>query len=278
LRASWAVVCGRWFEYSGIARKLGSSNTPGYSRPLRPNPSVSLTPDPRPQTPKNMSRLALKLVVLFSLVTAGCEYKPLPSSPQKTFPVAQTDPSDFGETNPRRNNVSPLPARSSADLPYSPLPDEQNIGNSRSLADGVDPQIGEGADGVASDTRGAPPRDTQIRVITYNEPLAPIRSFHDWDLRETAIDSLSRIGRAAVPKLVEALRHPSPHHRVQAAKMLARIGPEANQAVDNLVAALGDENEEVRKAAARALGQIGPQAAQAVNALMNVIEETTPPE
>lgn len=106
-------------------------------------------------------------------------------------------------------------------------------------------------------------------------PLIPIQRAEEWGLPETAMDSLGRIGAPAVPALIEALDHNDPTRRAQAAKVLARIGPEAKQSVTALVSALNDENETVRKAAARALGQIGPEAEDAVIPLLQIIEEAS---
>jgi HEAT repeat protein len=104
-----------------------------------------------------------------------------------------------------------------------------------------------------------------------------IRPYREWDLEETAVDSLVRIGRPAVPRLVQSLRHPQAEVREEAAQLLARIGPDAEQAVPALVAALQDRHAEVQKAAARALGQIGPAAVEAVEPLMSFVHEGSSP-
>ncbi len=103
--------------------------------------------------------------------------------------------------------------------------------------------------------------------------MIPIRANEDWDLSETAMDTLGRIGAPAVPALVVALENEDPTLRVQAAKILARIGPDARQSVAPLILALDDPDESVRKAAARALGQIGPAAQDAVLPLLDIIEQ-----
>jgi len=101
-----------------------------------------------------------------------------------------------------------------------------------------------------------------------------VRLERDLDMHETAARALGRIGAAAVPELRRALADGDPAVRIQAAEVLARIGPEAESAVPDLIVALEDENEGVRKAAARALGQIGPAAAPAVPALMRSMRES----
>lgn len=107
------------------------------------------------------------------------------------------------------------------------------------------------------------------------KPLWKIPAYQEWDLPQTAEDSLARIGEDAVPAVAEALRHPDPERRLQAARILARIGPSAAKAVPTLITALGDQRPEVRKAVARALGQIGPAASAAVQPLLRTIEEET---
>ena len=94
--------------------------------------------------------------------------------------------------------------------------------------------------------------------------------------QEIAAAALGRIGRAAVPSLIQALGHRDPEVREQAALVLARIGPDAHNAVPELTAALDDDNTAVRKAAARALGQIGPAADAAVPALMRALVQPRP--
>ncbi len=111
-------------------------------------------------------------------------------------------------------------------------------------------------------------------ITEDNRPLWTVTAYQEWDLPQTAEDSLARIGADAVPAVTEALHHPDPLRRVQAARILARIGPSASKAVPALIAALKDQVPEVRKAVARALGQIGPGASDAVGPLLKTIDET----
>ena len=106
-------------------------------------------------------------------------------------------------------------------------------------------------------------------------PSFVVQPYSEWGLQETVVDSLGRIGSPAVPALERMLRHPDAERRVQAADILARIGPQAEDAVPGLVDALADQDQRVRKAAARALGQIGTGAADAVGPLLHVLEETS---
>jgi len=99
----------------------------------------------------------------------------------------------------------------------------------------------------------------------------PVKSRDDWDISEIVADSLGRIGKTAVPKVIGQLGDADPKKRTQAARIIAKIGPDAAAAVTDLTGLLKDDNEEVRKAAARALGQIGPAAENSVEALLDMM-------
>lgn len=105
---------------------------------------------------------------------------------------------------------------------------------------------------------------TRVRVV---------RAFRDWGVRETAADSLGRIGDAAVPALIAALEDADRDVRAQATRALARMGPKAEDAIPALIDALDDDDKEVRRGAARALGQIGPLAEEAVPALVRALKD-----
>lgn len=95
-----------------------------------------------------------------------------------------------------------------------------------------------------------------------------LRPFPQWSEQEAAAEALGRIGAAAVPELIVALRSEDAAVRLKAVEVLGRMGPEAAAAVDDLVRLLDDPDARVRKAAIRTLGQIGPAAKEAVPALM----------
>jgi len=97
--------------------------------------------------------------------------------------------------------------------------------------------------------------------------------YQNWGPREMAVDSLGRMGTAALPSLIQLLRDPDPEMRVFAAKAISRIGPEAADAVPPLVAAMNDTNPEVRKHVIRALGQIGPKASASIPALVQELHD-----
>lgn len=93
---------------------------------------------------------------------------------------------------------------------------------------------------------------------------------------ETAADALGRIGPAAIPQLVIALRDQDPQVRKEAARALARMGAEAAPALQDLIVALKDADESVRRSAAQAIGQIGPAAKDAIPALVEALRDHPP--
>ena len=130
------------------------------------------------------------------------------------------------------------------------------------------------ANGVASSAGALPPLSTQLdNAFGKRSVRPPVKSRDDWDVSEIVADSLGRIGSAAVPPVIEQLNDANPEARIQAARILAKIGPDAAGAVQDLTVLLKDDNENVRKAAARALGQIGPAAENSVEALLDMISK-----
>lgn len=149
------------------------------------------------------------------------------------------------------------------------------------------PLPGVKAEGQAKENKGkqTPPvkPDTivegttpRVRTLPPLVTLPVIPEFRQPTEQETAAAALARIGRAAVPSLIQTLGHRDAQVRRQAALVLARIGPDAADAVPELTELLDDPEESVRKAAARALGQIGPEAAEAVPALMRQLVQPKP--
>jgi HEAT repeat protein len=95
----------------------------------------------------------------------------------------------------------------------------------------------------------------------------------DAKTRQTAIDALHKMGRAAVPALVLALRAPEEGLRGDAALLLHFLGPEAAEAVPALIQALHDPDARVRWNAADALAGLDREALAAVPALINALED-----
>jgi hypothetical protein len=108
----------------------------------------------------------------------------------------------------------------------------------------------------------------QPAPLTAPSTARLLRPFPEWSEQEAAAEALGRIGAAAVPQLVAALRSEDPEVRLKAAEVLGRMGPEAAEAVEELVRLVDDPDVRVRKAAIRTLGQIGPAAKDAVPVLM----------
>ena len=136
--------------------------------------------------------------------------------------------------------------------------------------------VGQSDSPVAAATIAPPPPPRGTATQPASPPAPTLRTQRQWTIEETTIDALGRIGKPAVEALVRALHDPDPRMRERAARVLARVGADAQQAVPDLMAALSDKDEDVRKAAIRALGQIGPAAAEAVPALMEQLRSSLP--
>jgi HEAT repeat protein len=74
--------------------------------------------------------------------------------------------------------------------------------------------------------------------------------------RNYAAEALKKIGSAAVPALIEALKDRDGYVRRNAAGALGIIGRDAKAAVPALNEALNDKNRDVRESAAWALEEI----------------------
>jgi HEAT repeat protein len=89
-----------------------------------------------------------------------------------------------------------------------------------------------------------------------------------------ALQSLAEGGTAAVPALIEGLKHKE--GRYWACIALAEMGPQAKDAVPQLTSLLSDDEPEVRMEAVMALGEIGPDAVSATPALIKTLADATP--
>lgn len=132
------------------------------------------------------------------------------------------------------------------------------------------------ADASSSTTVSSPSDGAVVAKSSASETTAatrrPLKPYREWTVTETAIDSLGRLGEKAVRPLIESLDDPNPLIRYRAAKVLARIGPDAVEAVPALIKHLSDIDESVRREAARAIGQIGPDASEAVPHLIKALK------
>jgi HEAT repeat protein len=98
------------------------------------------------------------------------------------------------------------------------------------------------------------------------------RAMDDTDpaVRARALEGLSRLGEAAVPDLIEAVKNPT-GIRCWACEALADIGPKAKAAVPALIDRSRDSNADARREALLALGEIGPDAVAAVPRLREAV-------
>lgn len=83
---------------------------------------------------------------------------------------------------------------------------------------------------------------------------------NDTWVRVAATGGLIRMGPAAVPGLVDGLRHQNKNVRRASAKALGKIGEQNSDALRALSAALLDVDSGVRRFAAEALGRLGDAA------------------
>jgi len=107
--------------------------------------------------------------------------------------------------------------------------------------------------------------------------------------RPRSYDALLKIGRPAIPHLIDALQHDNDVVRVMATELLinidlntrdssgkvtfARPGPGIARAVPYFIRNLEDQHRDVRRAAAFALRMIGPPAKAATTALIGSLED-----
>ncbi len=83
-------------------------------------------------------------------------------------------------------------------------------------------------------------------------------------VRIRSAEALAKIGPAAIPAFIDALKNENTEVRATAANALGRYGDQAAAAIPSLVDALKDSDLPVRQGAARALEQLGQPAAQAL--------------
>jgi HEAT repeat protein len=95
----------------------------------------------------------------------------------------------------------------------------------------------------------------------------------DRDVHELAVSGLIKIGAAAIPALIEALKDKDNQIRISAAWALGSIGETAKAAIPALIEALKDHNSRFRAIAGEALGAIGGEAKAAIPALMEALKD-----
>jgi len=114
-----------------------------------------------------------------------------------------------------------------------------------SIADPRDNRRDDETDEQAQ-ARVQPPRDALLAALNDQDEL----------IREGAARALKELGQDIVPELVGVLNNPSPVVRLQATRILGRIGNEASLAIGLLRERLNDTDVEVRQAAEAAVNSI----------------------
>ncbi|MBI2190872.1 MAG: HEAT repeat domain-containing protein [Planctomycetes bacterium] len=99
--------------------------------------------------------------------------------------------------------------------------------------------------------------------------LARVMREDHWDVAEVSIKAIARLGKPAVPVLIEALGDSRPFIRWEAAAGLGSLGDLS--AGEALTRALADPAAPVRASAAEALGRIGGEAT--VKALLEILRD-----
>ena len=120
--------------------------------------------------------------------------------------------------------------------------------------------------------------DTAIEKLgKIGKPAIPalIEALQDQNLlvRRSASQVLAKIGHPAIPDLAKALNNPDAGVRSSAASALGGIGPEAKTAVPKLIFLLKDREANVRGSAASALGSIGVEAKTAARPLVPLLKD-----
>lgn len=91
-----------------------------------------------------------------------------------------------------------------------------------------------------------------------------------------AADTLTRIGKPAVPKLVEGLSSPEARLRRACAEILTAIRPERPALIELLVPLIPDKDRDVRRACFRCLGSLGKDAREAAPFLERALGDPAP--
>ncbi len=118
-------------------------------------------------------------------------------------------------------------------------------GLAKALRDSTDPQVRQYAAYLLGKAQN--PRAIQ--------PLIEALADFDKSVREQATFALSRIGKAAIEPLAEAMKEPKWETRYRAAEALGRIADE--KAVKPLIQGLKDNRDHVRYMAAKGLKELG---------------------
>ena len=102
---------------------------------------------------------------------------------------------------------------------------------------------------------------------------ALIERLTDSVIGEQVLYALGRIGRAAIPSLMESLKHPDERVRAQAARALGGMRPPAKECAPALIAATKDPHWAVRTRAVEALGNVWPSSPEVIAALAAALKD-----
>ena len=117
-------------------------------------------------------------------------------------------------------------------------------------------------------------QDSLVRIGEVAVPaLVKALKNENRDIQEKSKFVLVRIGKIVIPALIEAMKDKSKISKSNAAKALAKFGPEAENAVSTLIIAMQDEDDSVKLSAILALGEIGPDSKDAVPGLIRVLQD-----
>ncbi len=124
-------------------------------------------------------------------------------------------------------------------------------------------------------------REAAVVLARIGRPAVPalIELLADWEKEEhrlAALRILEQLGPSAgdaASALADMLAGPDRDFRQVAVEVLARLGPAATPATPALIRALADWSPGVRQLAAQALGAIGPPAAHAIPALLGLLAD-----
>ena len=112
---------------------------------------------------------------------------------------------------------------------------------------------------------------------TADQFLKDLKDLEGFFMAHITATAGNEVGEAAVPGLVELLKHPNQETRVRAASALGLIGRRADIAVPALVDALDHCDQRFHAVTLGALGDFGPEAIEAAPVLLNALRDPLEP-
>lgn len=157
------------------------------------------------------------------------------------------------------------------------LPDAASRSEAARALMRIDPDQAEKAVPLLVKDLQAPEEAQRQRAVVALGRLGPrakaaapdlVNAVRGGQLTEPALLFLPRLGRGAIPSLVDLLADKDVKYRQAAVMLLYDLGPAACEALPALIIALSDADSAVRIGAARVMEMIGPEAGKAVPALI----------